>query len=364
MEPNKIISCAANTSTSKYRNVKVAPQRKRILSDTRLLPSPKRDVASPNVKRRPPLGDLNKNVATFNKQSGVSSSKITITSHARTETKLPNQAAYMLFNNDEFHSDICDEYLETMVLHELKKDWKYVSPKGSVKCYQVHSRANVVNWLIKAQEYLNQPSTVFYKTVRLFDTVLAATDVPHNMYQLISFVIMWIVTKFENVHFPTTKKLAKLCNNVYTIEQILKLEKKLLVFFGFDLNVPDTIFYVDFYIIKLNHPSELLYNAVEYILECYILHKTSSTVIASVQAAAAVSLALNLLHPTSQLWDSLSNIVGYYSDIELNDVMQDMLKQIHKVQDPKYECRYPFEKYSAQEKQKVATILLRKLIAS
>ncbi|KAB0800559.1 hypothetical protein PPYR_01491 [Photinus pyralis] len=267
------------------------------------------------------------------------------------------------FGIGEFPSDrYGSEYLEEIMLHELTKDWKYVSPKGSVPYNAMNTRAIIVNWLIQAQEVLNQPPAVLFTTVRMFDSVLAATDVSQNMYQLLGLTIMWIVTKYENNNFVTAKKLARLCNNVYTADQILKLEKKMLAFFGFDFNVPDIIFYVNFYIIKLGIPSELLHIAVHYILECYILHKASSTVIPSVQAAAAIFLALKIIIPSSKVWDSLSNIVGYYSETEMNDVIHDMLKQIHKVQDPNYECHYPYEKYSTKENLKVATVLLAKLL--
>ncbi|KAF5303621.1 hypothetical protein FQA39_LY09868 [Lamprigera yunnana] len=177
-------------------------------------------------------------------------------------------------NRDAYSIDIyCTDYLEDIIQYQLTNDYKFVLP-DSVKSHKTQIRAETMQWLMKVHVYLEQPATVLFTTVHLFDFILGSIDVPINVHQLVSFVTMWIIIKFESTtNFPLVTKLSTLCNQAYSISEILRMEKKLLKFFGFDFNVSDVILYTNFYIKELGDCPDLLCNCAQYILECFILNK-------------------------------------------------------------------------------------------
>lgn len=268
--------------------------------------------------------------------------------------------------NEAYVLDIYNmEYLENIIQYQLKSDWKYVIGTGSLKRYNEHARTAMIHVLNKAVDYFEQPVSILYTTVRLFDYILQAADIPLHLFELVSYAIMWIVIKLDNTtNFPLVKKLAALSSTMYTVSDLLKMEKKILNFFDFNIHVPDLTTYIHFYIMGLSETSDLLLNSVNYILECYTLNKDFSTVIPSMQAAGAVCLALDILQSPPTIWNTLTNTLGYYNHEQLENIMHVMLEQIHKIQDPSYIYRFPYEKYAAKEKQQVSIVILGKLIAS
>ncbi|KAF5308175.1 hypothetical protein FQR65_LT06355 [Abscondita terminalis] len=267
-------------------------------------------------------------------------------------------------NTEAYQLDIYTlEYLENIISYQLTIDSKYVAKKNSLKKYN-DLRTAVIEALIKVIKHLDQPNSILFTTVRLFDHILNSTTVPLHMFQIISYITMWIVIKMDNnYNFPSVSKLVNLCSNAYTASEILEMERRVLKFLDYTVNISDTTVYTNFYIMKLPKTNDLLPDAVQYILECYTLNSNFSTFKSSMQAAGAVCLGLQLLQSESTLWSTLTNTIGYYTHRELEDVMQDMLKQIYKIQDPHYEYRFPYQKYSEKDKQQVSVVLFHKLKA-
>ncbi|KAF5294047.1 hypothetical protein FQR65_LT20010 [Abscondita terminalis] len=267
-------------------------------------------------------------------------------------------------NTEAYQLDIYTlEYLENIISYQLTIDSKYVAKKNSLKKYN-DFRAALIEALIKVIKHLDQPNSILFTTVRLFDHILNSTTVPLHMFQILSYITMWIVIKMDNNYdFPSVSKLVNLCSNAYTASEILEMERWVLKFLDYTVNISDTTVYTNFYIMKLPKTNDLLPDAVQYILECYTLNSNFSTFKSSMQAAGAVCLGLQLLQSESTLWSTLTNTVGYYTHRELEDVMQDMLKQIYKIQDPHYEYRFPYQKYSEKDKQQVSVVLFDKLKA-
>ncbi|KAF2900791.1 hypothetical protein ILUMI_05391 [Ignelater luminosus] len=260
------------------------------------------------------------------------------------------------------------EYLQDILLYQLKNDWKYTVAQNFLKFHNSHnneSRTAVINWIIRAQDYFNSSVSVLFTTIRLFDKLLENIFIPCNMCQLIGLVITWIIYKYEDdKNLLTVTKMLALCNGTYTAEQFLKMEKKILTFFNFDISVPDVTIYVESHIIELKIENELLTQCVYYILECYALTTRFSTDIPSVQAAAAICLALNILYPSLKLWNRLEKVIGYYAEKEIANTMDGMLHQVHKIQDPEYKYRQPYYKYSTKDREQASLVLLHRLVAS
>lgn len=51
-----------------------------------------------------------------------------------------------------------------------------------------------------------------------------------------------------------------LCNGTYTAQQFLKMEKKILTFFNFDINIPDVTIYMSSHLKELKIEDEVSTN--------------------------------------------------------------------------------------------------------
>lgn len=133
----------------------------------------------------------------------------------------------------------------------------------------IHSnmRTILVDWLIEVQENFELFHETLYLAVKLVDLYLSKKDVKREYLQLVGATSMLIASKFEvrmlhqwvcnyqtsgSVCMPCSTSLLNpqelspplvddflyLCDDAYTHDELLKMERDILKTIGYDINIP------------------------------------------------------------------------------------------------------------------------------
>lgn len=95
-------------------------------------------------------------------------------------------------------------------------------------------------------------------SVRVFDSVLSVTQIPINMYQLVILTIYWIFHKIHNRMYKLeASNIIQLTNGAYNINQLFKIERKIIRLLNFDFNVQDPMLFVTYYCKYLNMKTDV-----------------------------------------------------------------------------------------------------------
>ncbi|CAI5472598.1 unnamed protein product [Closterium sp. Yama58-4] len=99
-------------------------------------------------------------------------------------------------------------------------------------------RAILIDWLIEVHlKFKLMPETLFLAT-SVIDRYLAVTPVPRRNLQLVGITAMLIASKYEEIWAPEVGDFVYICDNAYTRQDVLKMEKDMLNTLQFKLTIP------------------------------------------------------------------------------------------------------------------------------
>ena len=80
------------------------------------------------------------------------------------------------------------------------------------------------------------------------DRYLCKNNVEIGIFQLVGIASMFIATKYEEIYAPEIRDFLHICKNLYTREQILHMEYKIMKSINFELlTISPYIFLVRFH---------------------------------------------------------------------------------------------------------------------
>ncbi|KAI3935343.1 hypothetical protein MKW98_027163 [Papaver atlanticum] len=185
-----------------------------------------------------------------------------------------------------------------------------------------HTRMKIVNWLIGKMWVQNTAhSLVLYLAVQIFDRYLSMNlVVPEEEMKLIGVTAMFIASKYEEVSecAPKLDEFADSTDNAsYSTEQILAMEKSIMVKFKWTLPFPNAYhFLVRF--LKAAEADVEMENMVFSLMELGLMHYAMLKYCPSMLAASAVYAAHSMLM-YSPLWDETLKLHTGYSESQLID---------------------------------------------
>lgn len=218
---------------------------------------------------------------------------------------------------------------------------KYMSSQKEVTA---EMRAVLVDWMVEVQENFELNHETLYLAVKLVDLYLQAKEIGKDTLQLIGASAIFIAAKFDERHPPGIDDFMYICDDAYTRNQMLAMERSLLHTVGFDINIPISYRFLRRYAkcSKTNMQTLTLARFVlELSLQCYDLIDQKD----SLMAASALWLAFKmkrggewnetLLYYTSHteqevlsLAKRLNAMVGESKDKKLQTIWQ---KYSHKI---------------------------------
>ncbi|XP_067664723.1 cyclin-O-like [Haliotis asinina] len=142
-----------------------------------------------------------------------------------------------------------EPYKDEIYLHRLALE-KRVHPLKSLgrqKEITPGMRAVMVSWVTKVhREHCLNPDSLFV-TVNIIDRTMAAMYVDIPCLPLLGITALLIAAKIEEVIPPEINDLLDCCNSKYNREQVKKLETLVLLALRFDLLVPTSRFFLEYF---------------------------------------------------------------------------------------------------------------------
>ncbi|XP_069954353.1 cyclin-O-like [Cherax quadricarinatus] len=159
-------------------------------------------------------------------------------------------------------------------------------------------RCTLVHWLIKVNNQLKfGPETVFV-AVNLVDRFLAVTPLAQDCFQLLVVATLFIAGKMEESVVPGISELVSICGGVYRHHHFRRMEVLILSKLEFALYGPTSWYFLDHLAMKAAQTGMMdrrVVSVSRYVMETCLSSYEVSQFLPSVQAAAALSVALGIV---------------------------------------------------------------------
>ena len=168
----------------------------------------------------------------------------------------------------------------TEILIGLKLDEKINWPNYSnnifknqdIKSINERHRGVVVEWLSYINHYFNQSNETLFMCINIMDRYISKKKISLDIYQLVGISSYLIASKYEDTDIPSIDELIYISKNIYTHNDIVSMEKEILVALNFDIfSVSSYQFYSYFYFISSIN-NKKLFHLGHLILEICLLN--------------------------------------------------------------------------------------------
>eukprot|EP00088_Acartia_fossae_P070272 TRINITY_DN9357_c0_g1_i3.p1 TRINITY_DN9357_c0_g1~~TRINITY_DN9357_c0_g1_i3.p1 ORF type:complete len:440 (+),score=156.42 TRINITY_DN9357_c0_g1_i3:51-1370(+) len=213
-------------------------------------------------------------------------------------------------------------------------------------------RGILIDWLVEVQESFELNHETLYTAVKLTDLYLSKKQIRKEDLQLLGATACLIASKVDERLPPLVDDFLYVCDDAYTREKLLKMERKVLGVVGFDLGYPLSYRFLRRYgrVCKVTMPVLTL---GRYILESSLLeYKFNVELSESLLAAATMALAFKV--KGIEGWEKT---LEYYSGLTLKE-MEPVAHDLHAMlkRPVKENLKTVRSKYSHKVFHEVATI--------
>merc|ERR1712168_682026 len=271
----------------------------------------------------------------------------------------PGVEDYDLENWDD--PNVCSEYAMDIFSYYKAREAQfrlpdYISIQPEISKMM---RAILVDWLVEVQESFELNHETLYTAVKILDSFMSKKVVQKEDLQLVGATACLIACKIDERIPPMVDDFLYVCDDAYSRDQLMKMERKMLSVVGFDLGYSLSYRFVRRYgrVCRVNMPVLTL---ARYILETALLeYKFNVEISESKLAASALVLAMTM----KGIEDNWVNTLAFYSGYTPKD-LEKMVKDLFEMlkQYPKENLKTVRQKYSHRVFHEVATIPLPKTI--
>jgi len=241
----------------------------------------------------------------------------TPTSPRRASPKTPIRSPGRNCPTDDFEGDMIDLYMKREIANKISYDFMANSKHINSKM-----RTFLVKWLVEVTEEFKQSVKTLHLAVYILDKYISLNpNILTTNLQRLGITSMLIASKFEEVTHMTTEDCSYISDSAFSKQQIVQMEKEILAFLQYDVCVPTSIDFSDFYcdMLKFNKKER---DMVNYILDSSLLHINIYNMSYSYRAAIAVFYVLFYFRENScgTTWaKKLEKISKYRCDDIINE---------------------------------------------
>jgi len=212
-------------------------------------------------------------------------------------------------------------------------------------------RAILVDWLVEVQESFELNHETLYAAVKMTDLYLSKKQVRKEDLQLVGATACLVACKIDERIPPMVDDFLYVCDDAYTRDQLMKMERKMLSVVGFDLGYPLSYRILRRYgrVCKVTMPVLTL---ARYILEMSLM-EYSFNVELSESKLAASCLVLAFKMKGIEGWVETLKYYSDFSPLDLSSCVSDLHEMLQKP--PKDNLKTVRSKYSHKVFHEVAT---------
>lgn len=317
------------------------PNQKKLVNLDPKLPKP----VKPTLDKKPNVPDVSRSKLLAKPQHNVSKAangkqpeKPKNTGHVlnEKEKKVPDEKPLKIFEHkfrtispvkkvDEFDKDdpfMVSDYVQDIYNYLRKLESKFPISKDFLSQHgsTPKMRTILVNWMVDVLLSFKFLPETLYLSVSIVDQYLNKNKgVGRSNLQLVGATAMFLASKYEEVVIANVGDYKYICDDHYSKQDILNMEKEIVRKLEFRITFPLAIqFYRRFS--KVGNISPSAYALGKYLLELTLLDHNMSPIHASLKAAAAYCLATSIMAEVRDPAATWSDTLQYYSSYKYSDL--------------------------------------------
>ena len=156
-------------------------------------------------------------------------------------------------------------------------------------------RSILVDWLVDVCLNFKLHSITLFHCISLIDRFLDKNYISKCRLQLLGVSCLLISCKFHEIYPPSLKDFVRISDMAYSEKDILNLESSILLLLNFNLTIPTSLCFLEYFQIILQLPPKAL-TFCKYMLETIQLDISLQTYLSSEIAAGAIILVTKIFH--------------------------------------------------------------------
>ena len=227
---------------------------------------------------------------------------------------------------DEDDPQQAAEYIGDIIVN-MKTEECHDMPRYSYMKQQVDinekMRGILVDWIVEVHlRFKLLPETLFL-TVNLIDRYLQKTQIMRTRLQLVAVAALLIASKYEEIYVPELNDFVYISDNAYTKEEILEMERSILITLEFGITTPSSYRFLQRFC-KVAKAKSQLFHLAQYLIELTLMEQRMLEYKPSQVAAGALFLAIRILYRDMGLWTPQLEQYCGFSETQLRPVFKDM----------------------------------------
>ena len=155
-------------------------------------------------------------------------------------------------------------------------------------------RAYLVNWMCRLHYKAQITTEGFYRAVGIVDRAMTQTVMSPNRLPIIGTAAMLIASKIEDVQALSVGDACMIADNMFSPDELKKMEGQLINLIGFDTEFPTPLFFLTIFL-KLNGRTQEIMLLARYLCELCMTSHEFIGVKASAVAAACLMMTRTLI---------------------------------------------------------------------
>lgn len=247
------------------------------------------------------------------------------------------------------HEDpaFCTEYVEEIFAYMKEKE--LCDPITNYMVHQVDisekHRMILVDWMAEVTVKFRLLVETMFLAVNILDRFLQQKAVARSKLQLVGVTSLLIASKYEEILTPEVNDFIWITAKAYTHDEILKMERLILVTLDFELSIPTPLHFLRRYS-KAARSDSTIHTLSKYITEVSMVDYQLTGYRPSHIAAAAVYIARNMTDQTPAWSKTLAHYTGI-TEAELLPCARDLNRFLETQSTSRFQATY--KKY-AQDK--------------
>jgi len=255
------------------------------------------------------------------------------------------------------HDDpqFCTDYVEHIFEYLRKKEVKdAVNPNYMEKQIDMAEkhRTVLIDWMAEVCVKFKLLTETLFLSISILDRFLEVKAVAREKLQLVGITAMLLASKYEEMYTPEVRDFIWITAKAYTKEEVLKMERLILVTLDFNLATPSPLHFLRRFS-KAARSNVKIHTLSKYITELSLLEYGLLKFLPSVIAASAVYISRRMCQ-ISPPWNST---LEYHTNYRLQEILPcvHLLNSLIKKQETS-KFKAIFKKYSSAKLLSVAEI--------
>ena len=229
------------------------------------------------------------------------------------------------------------EYIEDILLHLKSIENNNLPLKNYMTSKQTdineHMRNILLDWLVEIHLKFNLLNETLHITINIIDKFLSKININRKYLQLLGITALLIACKYEEIYYPPIKELINMTDNAYQLNEVLKMEHKILEILNFEVCFPTSQRFFEFFAEKLNLTEKEYFRCLYFIEICLIDYNFCSC---KPSLIAAVCLYVNLKNMDCSYSEQKFYEVCGYRETDLVFYSNIFNEGISKIENPGY----------------------------